>query len=201
MIPDTIAILLIEDDDQDEFLMRNFLTTSLKSPFRITRTIRLAEGLDALGTEAFDIVIMDLGLPDSQGLDTFLRVQEKSPNLPVIVLTGNDNDEVATQAVHRGAQDFLVKGQVTGNLVARSIRYAIERKKLLAQVENSLKEIKVLQGLLPICMNCKKIRDDQGVWTQMEAYISTHSNAEFSHGLCSECAAKLYPRYMKKEDK
>jgi len=57
-----------------------------------------------------------------------------------------------------------------------------------------------LQGLLPICMHCKKIRDDQGIWTQMETYISTHSNAEFSHGLCSECATKFYPRHIKKKE-
>jgi len=199
MTPDTIATLLIEDDDEDALLMQKFLESSLKSPFQITRTERLAKGLDLLDTKTFDIVMVDLGLPDSQGLDTFLKVQEKSPNLPVIVLTGNDNDEVAAQAVHKGAQDFLVKGQVTGNLVARSIHYAIERKKLLTQVESSLKEIKVLQGLFPICMHCKKIRDDQGAWTKMETYISTHSNAEFTHGLCSECAMKFYPRYSKKE--
>jgi len=200
MTPDTIAILLIEDDDEDALLMQKFLATSLKSPFQITRTTRIAAGIEALDKEAFAIVLVDLGLPDSQGIGTFLTVQEKCPNLPVIVLTGNDNDEVAAQAVHRGAQDFLVKGQVSGNLVARSIQYAIEREKLLIQVENSLREIKVLQGLLPICMHCKKIRDDQGIWTQMEAYISTHSNVEFTHGVCAECAAKFYPRYVKKDE-
>jgi len=127
-------------------------------------------------------------------------VREHSPHLPVILLTGNDNDETATQAVQRGAQDYLVKGQVAAGLITRSIRYAIEREKLLTQLENSLKEIKVLQGLLPICMHCKKIRDDQGVWTQMEAYISRHSEAEFTHSLCAECASKFYPRYVKKTE-
>ncbi len=199
MTSDTISILLIEDDDEDALLIQKFLAPSVKCSFHITRAVRLATGLESLEKGSFDIVMQDLGLPDSQGLDTFLRVQEKSPGLPVIVLTGNDNDEVATLAVQKGAQDFLVKGQVTGGMMTRSIRYAIERKKLLTQLENSLKEIKVLQGLLPICMHCKKIRDDQGVWTQMEAYISTHSNAEFSHGLCSECAAKIYPNYVQKK--
>lgn len=199
MTNEAVALLLIEDDDEDALLIEKFLAHSGKVLFQIIRVERLVKGLETLEKKAFDIVMLDLGLPDSQGLHTFLRVQEKSPALPIIVLTGNDNDEVATHAVHRGAQDYLVKGQVTGGLMIRSIRYAIERKKLLTQLENSLKEIKVLQGLLPICMHCKKIRDDQGVWTQMEAYISSHSEAEFSHGLCSECAAKLYPRYAKRK--
>jgi DNA-binding response OmpR family regulator len=200
MTSDTISILLIEDDDEDALLIQKFLAPSVKCSFHITRAVRLVTGLEALEKGSFDIVMQDLGLPDSQGLDTFLRVQEKSPGLPVIVLTGNDNDEVATLAVQKGAQDFLVKGQVTGGMVARSIRYAIERKKLLTQLESSLKEIKVLQGLLPICVHCKKIRDDQGVWTQIESYISNHSKAEFTHGLCSECAAKLYPNYVRKKE-
>lgn len=199
MTADAIALLLIEDDDADALLLQKFLALSGKARFDVTRAERLAHGLEALAMNAYDIVMMDLGLPDSQGLASFLAVLEKSPHLPIILLTGNDDDETATLAVQKGAQDYLVKGQVTGGLITRSIRYAIERKKLLTQLESSLHEIKVLQGLLPICMHCKKIRDDRGVWTQMEAYISAHSEAEFSHGLCSDCVSRFYPKYAKKE--
>lgn len=72
-----------------------------------------------------------------------------------------------------------------------------EREKLITQLQKALAEIKTLHGILPICSSCKKIRDDKGSWTQMEAYISEHTDAEFSHGLCAECAKKLYPKYYK----
>ena len=71
-----------------------------------------------------------------------------------------------------------------------------ERERLVAEREKALAEIKVLGGLLPICMSCKKIRDDQGYWNQIETYIRSHSQAEFSHSLCPECAHKLYPEYV-----
>ncbi len=74
-----------------------------------------------------------------------------------------------------------------------------EREKLIAELQNAVAEVKTLSGLLPICSSCKKIRDDQGYWNQIEVYISGHSAAKFSHGLCPECAKKLYPKYFKDE--
>jgi hypothetical protein len=74
-----------------------------------------------------------------------------------------------------------------------------EREKLIVELQNALAEVKALSGLLPICSSCKKIRDDQGYWNQIEVYISGHSAAKFSHGLCPECAKKLYPKYFKDE--
>lgn len=68
-----------------------------------------------------------------------------------------------------------------------------EREELILKLENALSEIKTLKGILPICASCKKIRDDEGYWKQIESYISEHSEAEFSHGICPECARKLYP--------
>ncbi len=67
-------------------------------------------------------------------------------------------------------------------------------------MDRTLAEIKSLHGILPICSSCKKIRDDKGAWHQMEAYIHDHTNAEFSHGLCAECARKMYPKYYKKDE-
>jgi hypothetical protein len=74
-----------------------------------------------------------------------------------------------------------------------------EREKLILELKDALATVKTLGGLLPICANCKKIRDDKGYWNQIEAYISDHSDAEFSHGICPECAKKLYPGYIVKE--
>ena len=69
----------------------------------------------------------------------------------------------------------------------------IEREKLIRKLQSALSEVKTLRGFLPICASCKKIRDDKGYWNQIEAYISAHSDAQFSHGLCPDCARKLYP--------
>ncbi len=75
-----------------------------------------------------------------------------------------------------------------------------EREQLISELQKALAEIKTLHGILPICSSCKKIRDDKGAWHQMEAYIHDHTNVEFSHGLCMECAKKMYPKYYKKDD-
>lgn len=196
----SINTLLIEDQPDDAMLIRRYLTNLPNVIYNVIHVSFLAEGLKILKDVLFDVVLLDLGLPDGPGgLKTFEKVYAHSPHIPIIVLTGHDDDEFAIESVQKGAQDYLVKGQVTGVLLGRSIRYAIERKKLLTQLEHSAKEIKKLRGILPICANCKKIRDDKGYWTQVEVYISDHSETEFSHGLCPECAVKIYPTFYKKD--
>lgn len=74
-------------------------------------------------------------------------------------------------------------------------RAELERENLIAQLQESLRRVKTLHGLLPICASCKRIRDDNGYWNQIEGYIRAHSDAEFSHGICPECARKLYPEF------
>ncbi len=200
MITKPIAVLLIEDEPGDAILIQRYLTNKLNVHYDVTHVDRLSKGLACLQKGGFDVVLLDLGLPDAAaGFDGFERAHAHAPDVPIIVLTGYDNDEFAIEAVAKGAQDYLVKGQITDVMLGRSIRYAIGRQKLLVQLEHSTNEIKTLRGLLPICMYCKKIRDDKGYWTQMEAYISERSEAEFSHGLCPECAATWYPYLKKKE--
>jgi len=82
----------------------------------------------------------------------------------------------------------------------RSLRYAIERKRSAIDLQKALLQVKILSGLLPICSSCKKIRDGQGRWSQIESYIKEHSEAEFSHGICPDCAKELYGEYHR-EDK
>jgi two-component system cell cycle sensor histidine kinase/response regulator CckA len=187
-----ISVLLIEDNTDDAVLIQLYLSGAMKVTHEVKHADRLSKGLEFLKSGGIDIVLLDLGLPDGEGLSTFEKVHVQAPGVPIIVLTGHDDDDLAVEAVKKGAQDYLVKGKVDGSLVVRSIRYAIERQKLLTQIEQSAKEIKTLRGFLPICAACKKIRDDQGYWTQIETYISRHSDAEFSHGLCPDCALRLY---------
>jgi PAS domain S-box-containing protein len=100
---------------------------------------------------------------------------------------------------------LLENGKVVASVTAfRDIterkRIELEREKLISELQKALAEIKTLQGILPICSSCKKIRDDKGAWHQMEAYIHEHTNVEFSHGLCKECAQKIYPKYYKEDE-
>ncbi len=196
----TINALLIEDNPDDAMLIQRYLAGSPRGKFNVVHVDRLADGLKCLKSILFDVMLLDLGLPDAPlGLDAFEKAYAQASHIPIIVLTGHDDDTLAIESVQKGAQDYLVKGEVTGPMLGRSIRYAIERRKLLAQLERSTKEIRKLRGFLPICANCKKIRDDQGYWTQVETYISNHSETEFSHGICPECAAKIYPELFKKD--
>jgi DNA-binding NtrC family response regulator len=189
-----IIILLIEDDRDDALLIQRHLSKAMKVPYDVRHADRISTGLAHLKSGGIDIVLLDFGLPDGQGLSTFETVHNHSPHVPIIVLTGHDDDEIAIASVQKGAQDYLVKSKIDFDLLGHSIRYAIERQKLLTQLEQSLKEIKILRGFLPICANCKKIRDDKGYWTRIEEYIGQHSEAEFSHGICPECLVKLYGR-------
>ncbi|MGD0951246.1 MAG: ATP-binding protein [Methanotrichaceae archaeon] len=123
-----IKVLLIEDNPGDARLIKEYLSEIPCKAFEMEWVDRLSEGLKHL--DGKDVAVLDLTLPDSMGLDTFKRVHSEAPALPVIVLTGNDDDSLALKALQDGAQDYLVKGQVSGQLLARSIRYSIERKRI-----------------------------------------------------------------------
>lgn len=123
-----INILLIEDNQGDAVLIREYLKTSDPTKFDVEHKKSLAEGIAEIENCIYEIILLDLGLPDSQGLKTLHAVDEKAPDVPIVLLTGLDDEALALEAVGMGAQDYLVKGQVDSNLLARSIRYAIARK-------------------------------------------------------------------------
>jgi two-component system sensor histidine kinase/response regulator len=123
-----IHVLLIEDNAGDANLIRILLEEAEQPRFQVQRADRLSTGLERLQRESFDVVLLDLSLPESQGLPTLLKTKEHAPAVPIIVFTGLDDESVAIQALHEGAQDYLVKGQVTSSDLRRAIRYAIERK-------------------------------------------------------------------------
>ncbi len=122
-----IQILLVEDDPDDVWVMRNLLGDRWDGPFKLTHVELLSAGLERLSEVAFDIILLDLSLPDSQGLETFFTMHANAADVPIVVLSGYNDESIAVRAVQAGAQDYLVKGQVDDNLLVRSIRYAIER--------------------------------------------------------------------------
>jgi phosphoserine phosphatase RsbU/P len=129
-----IHALLIEDNPGDARLIREMLrdSASAAAPVELSVADRLASGVERLEGGQVDLVLLDLSLPDSTGLETFERIHTAAPGVPVVVLSGLDDEAMAVRAVHQGAQDYLVKGQVDGGSILRSMRYAIERQRLEA---------------------------------------------------------------------
>lgn len=123
-------ILLIEDNPGDARLIQEMLAEAESGSITIEWVPKLSEGLERLSRGEIDLVLLDLDLPDSRGLDTFLRAYAQAPDVPFVLLTGIDDETLALNAVRKGAQDYLIKGQVDGELLRRAIRYATERKRV-----------------------------------------------------------------------
>ena len=139
------------------------------------------------------------------------EIRALAPRTHIIVTTAHNDTEFFLDAIDIGIDQYVLK-PVSRDLLFAAIRKSqeilglertikfkdAEQKRLIKELQQAVASIKTLSGLIPICASCKKIRDDQGYWNQLEAYISEHSSAEFSHGICPECAIKIYPNYLKK---
>ena len=125
-----LKILLVEDNPGDVELIREMLARTGPISFSIESVQRLSEAVSRLQHDHIDLVLLDLGLPDSVGLATFTRLHAATPDLPIIVLSGNTDQQTAVAALKEGAQDFLIKGESSGDVIVRSIRYALERKRV-----------------------------------------------------------------------
>jgi len=123
-----LRALIVEDNPADANLIHEMLNQSRDLSLSLEQASRLSHGLERLKANQLDLVLLDLSLPDSRGFETFAKAHAHAPDLPIIVLTGLDDRSLAVKAVREGAQDYLVKGQVSGDLLSRSIRYAVERK-------------------------------------------------------------------------
>lgn len=186
-----IRILLVDDDEIDrESLARHIDEMSL--PYTLTALGSKESGLAALASDVYDVVLLDFELGDGTGLEMLPEVKDT----PAIIITGCGSEEVAVDAMRLGASDYIIKDTERSyltllpitieNVLARK-RAEDERERLIVELQNALAQVKSLQGILPICGNCKKIRNDQGYWSEVELYVSENSEAEFSHGYCPEC--------------
>jgi signal transduction histidine kinase len=125
-----LEILLIEDSESDAMLLQENILSSGIRDLRVSVAQSLQEALDHLKNNRIDAALLDLSLPDSSGLQTVVQLQNACPDVPIVVLTGVEDEETAVHTVRMGVQDYLIKGQVDGRLIARAIRYAIERKRM-----------------------------------------------------------------------
>jgi CheY-like chemotaxis protein len=162
---------------------------------------------------------MDIKMPDMDGLEAARLIYEQYPT-PVVVLTAFETPELVEQASTAGVGAYMVKppnrpelervitialARFEDMLALRRLNAELrtqqeEQTRLIQELQEALSKVKMLSGLLPICASCKKIRDDHGYWHQVESYIRAHSQAEFTHGLCPDCARKLYPEIFTEDD-
>lgn len=195
---DKISLLVVEDNPADALLIKEYLSENKSVDYAIRETEKLESALNLITQYDFDIVLLDLFLPDSSGLDSVRRIMTVAPDIPVIVLTGLQDEETAVQAVRFGAQDYLEKQILDPVLLHKAILYAIERKKILQEKEDlfhdftkALQMIEKLEGILPICVSCKKIFDEDQTWLRIEEYIQQHSDAEVVQLVCPACLDEM----------
>lgn len=148
MAASSVKILLIEDSLAEARLLQELLKSAQVKLFSLVHVKRLQAAINQLKQEDFDVILLDLTLPDSVGLASLAPLIEQAPSLPIVVLTNMNDEDLAIEAVRQGAQDYLVKRHVTGEVLVRSLRYAIERKQALEalRVVNETLEIKVQES-------------------------------------------------------
>lgn len=205
-----LSVLYVEDEP----VTRNTITAMLE---RQIRTVYQAgdgrAGLEVFKARNPEVVVTDIRMPVMSGLDMAREIRALAPRTHIIVTTAHNDTEFFLDAIDIGIDQYVLKPIDRDRLFAaitksqeilgleRTIKFKdAEQKRLIKELKQALASIKTLSGLIPICASCKKIRDDQGNWNQLEAYICDHSSAEFSHGICPDCAIKMYPNYLKKEE-
>ena len=144
MASETLTALLVEDNPSDVALLTELLQDGDAKSWQITNFKRLSQALAELQSKEFDVILLDLSLPDSQGVDTVVQVYNVVPHIPIVVLTGLPDKNLALQAVAKGAQDYLVKGQISPELLVKTIEYAIERSQIVSKLQQREREFRTL---------------------------------------------------------
>ena len=158
-----------------------------------------------LSKAVYDVVLSDYELPEWDGLDVLAQLETLQQDIPFILVTGSLDEATATRIIDRGADDYVLKDQLSRlplavrrvlrekRLLDERKRAVEERERLIRKLEETLAEVKRINGLLPVCVTCKRILSAKGFWSRLEVYIERHSDARVSPSLCPECATKLYP--------
>ena len=146
MDSNAIKILLVEDNPGDARLLQEIFKEGKTAKFEIVLVDKISEAIRTLTEKDFDVILLDLSLPDSKGIDTFRKISKEKPQIPVVLLTGLDDEALAVKLVQEGAQDYLVKGQINNKILLRSVRYAVERNYKIH--EQAQRKSEVIEGKL-----------------------------------------------------
>ncbi len=187
-------------DDTPENL--RLLTDSLEKAGYLVRPAPSGKmALSAARLYLPDLVLLDIRMPEMDGYEVCqaLKADEALREVPVIFISALDDTLDKVKAFGMGGVDYVTKpfqfeevlARVETHLTLRRLQR--ERDKTIAELKAALDEVKQLRGVLPICVHCKQIRDDQGFWGRVDSYISQHSEVQFSHGICPTCRKELYP--------
>ncbi len=203
-----MRILTVEDEITTRLLIVSLLK---KWGHEVTSVDNGTDAFELLqADDAPELTVLDRMMPGIDGVEVCRRVRQLNRTIPtyIIMLTSMDRKEDIIEGLRAGADDYLSKPFDKEELKARievGCRFISIQKshvKRTQELQEALDHIKTLQGIVPICMYCHKIKskEDQ-VWQRLEAYISEHSGAEFSHGICNDCAREKYPEYYPKKKK
>lgn len=204
--PKNISVLVAEDDPLVSEMVQGILTDL---GYRV-----VGEAID--GQQVVEltrqlkpqVVVMDIEMPVANGIEATQSINQTCPT-PIVILTAYETPGLLAQATSAGIGAYLIKPPKAQEL-DRAIAIALARFNDLIEVrrlnaelharneelQTMLARVKTLSGLLPICASCKKIRDDHGYWQQVEVYLREHADVDFSHGLCPDCAQRLYPEFF-----
>lgn len=194
---------------EDEKISRRILeTTLIKVGHDVVAVEDGVRALESIQKEAPDMLITDWMMPKLDGLELCRRVRalNLSSYVYVILLTALTQKERIIEGLDAGADDYITKPFERTELLARVragervIQLEKSLRKKNTELSKALAQVKQLKGLLPICMFCKKIRNDENYWQKLEEYLAEHTEADFSHSICPECLEKNYPNYVGKKE-
>jgi DNA-binding response OmpR family regulator len=184
-------ILIIDDNPQSIKLLGNILDSK---GYSTAVAMNGTEALKFLENEIPDLILLDIMMPGMDGFEVCrsIKMNKNARETPVIFLTAKREIDDLVRGFEVGGVDYVTKPFNSNELLIR-VKTHLDLKK-------ARDEIRRLKGIIPICCNCKKIRDDKGFWEQVEIYIESHSDAEFSHGICPECTKELYGDLLNDEE-
>jgi len=196
-----MRILIAEDDATSRIVLATVLT---KDGYDVTATDDGGAAWEVLQKpDAPRLAILDLMMPGIDGLELVRRVRaipSVAPPYLIIVSTKSEKSDVIA-ALDAGANDYLTKPFDPGELRARievgrrMIEMRFELNEMVKELRQALAEVRTLKGIVPICANCKNVRDDQGYWNRVESYLNEHTEADFTHAVCPDCMKRLYPQF------
>jgi len=176
-------ILIVDDTPQNVQVLARTLE---EGNYELAVATNGKDALAFVEREEPDLILLDVMMPEMNGYEVcrVLKKNEKTVNIPIIFLTAKRETDDIVKGFDAGGVDYIIKPFNSKELMAR----------VKAHVELTLarREIQELQGIIPICSNCKNVRDDEGYWQRVEIYVETRSEASFSHGVCPDCMEKLY---------
>jgi len=199
-----ISILYVEDEEVTRSAVARMLKRRVLTVYEAENG---QEGLDLYRQYRPDVVISDIRMPVLDGMEMSKEIKALDKNSKIILTTAHSDASILINSIEVGIDKYIMKPLDMASLFSSVEKCAenimLEKKiqqqnkekdELIARLQDALANVKKLSGLLPICSSCKKIRNDNGYWKQIEGYIAEHSEAVFTHGLCPDCLKKLYPK-------